>query len=70
MTVSIFTIERRKNFPAAFSKFFEDLQSSVTTSTGDSYKMFAFLDHCLRYWPHRCGATGIDDYLNSTLPTS
>lgn len=30
MTVSIFTIERRKNFPAAFSKFFEDLQSSVT----------------------------------------
>lgn len=63
MTVSIFTIERRKNFPAAFSKFFEDLQSSVTTSTGDSYKMFAFLDRCLRYWPHRCGATGIDDYL-------
>lgn len=42
MTVSIFTIERRKNFPAAFSKFFEDLQSSVTTSTGDSYKMFAY----------------------------
>lgn len=63
MTVSIFTIERRKNFPAAFSKFFEDLQSSVTTSTGDSYKMFAFLDRSFRYWPHRCGATGIDDYL-------
>lgn len=63
MTVSIFTIERRKDFSEAFSKFFEDLQSSVTTSTGDSCKMFMYLEHCIRYWPHRCGATGIDDYL-------
>lgn len=63
MTTSIFTIERRKDFPAAFSKFFEDLQSVVITSTGDSYKMFEYLNRCLRYWPHRCGATGIDDYL-------
>lgn len=61
--VSIFTIERRKNFPEAVSKFFEDLQSTVTTSTGDRYKMFDYLNRCLRYWPHRCGATGIDDYL-------
>lgn len=37
----------------------------MTTTTGDSYKMFLFLDRCLRYWPHRCGATGIDDYLKS-----
>ena len=62
-TTFIFTIERRKNFPEAFTKFFEDLQSTVSTSAGDSYKMFLFLDRCLRYWPHRCGATGIDDYL-------
>lgn len=62
-TTSIFTIERRKNFPEAFTKFFENLQSTVSTSAGDSYKMFLFLDRCLRYWPHRCGATGIDDYL-------
>lgn len=61
--LSIFTIERRKNFPEAVLKFFEDLQSTVTTSTGDSYKMFDYLNRCLRYWPHRCGATGIDDYL-------
>ena len=61
--LSIFTIERRMNCPEAVSKFFEDLQSTVTTSTGDSYKMFAYLNRCLRYWPHRCGATGIDDYL-------
>ena len=62
-TTSIFTIERRKNFPEAFTKFFEDLQSTVITSTGETYKMFLFLDRCLRYWPHRCGATGIDEYL-------
>jgi len=60
---SIFTIERRKNFPEAFSKFFEDLQSLVITSTEDSHKVFDYLNYCLRYWPHRCGATGIDDYL-------
>lgn len=62
-TTSIFTIERKKNFTEAFIKFFEDLQSMVSTSAGKSYKMFLFLDRCLRYWPHRCGATGIDDYL-------
>lgn len=60
---SIFTIERRKNFSEAFAKFFEDLQSTVSTSSGDSYKLFLFLDRCLRYWPHRCGSTSIDDYL-------
>ena len=63
MGLSIFTIERRKNFPDAFFKFFEDLQSMVTTSDGARYKMFAYLDRCLRYWPHRCGATSLDDYL-------
>ena len=63
MTTSIFTIERRKNFPEAFSKFFEDLQSVVTSSTGDKYTIFEYLNRCLRYWPHRCGSTGIDDFL-------
>lgn len=63
MAVSIFTIERRKIFSEEFSKFFEDLQSDVTTSTGDNYKIFLYLDRCIRYWPHRCGATGIKDYL-------
>lgn len=62
-TASIFNIERRKSFREAFADFFTDLQSSVNTSTGDSPKMFFFLDRCLRYWPHRCGATGIDNYL-------
>ena len=60
---SIFTIERRKDFPEAFTKFFEDLQSPVVTTAGDTSKMYTFLDRCIRYWPHRCGATGIDDYL-------
>lgn len=63
--ISIFTIERRIDFPKSFAKFFEDLQSTVTTSSGDTYKMFIFLNRCVRYWPHRCGATGIDDYLKA-----
>lgn len=62
---SIFTIERRKPFPEAFTKFFEDLQSPVRTSRGTNCKMFNYLNYCLRYWPHRCGATGIDDYLKN-----
>lgn len=41
---AIFTIERRKDFPEVFTKFFEDLQSTVSTSTGQSYKMFNYLD--------------------------
>ncbi len=61
--MSIFTIERRKNFPSAFAGFFEDLKTTVHTSTGDSCGMFEFLNRCMRYWPYRCGATGIDDYL-------
>lgn len=62
---SIFTIERRKDFPKAFTNFFEDLQTKISTTAGVEYKMFDYLDHCIRYWPHRCGATGIDDYLKS-----
>lgn len=61
--MSIFTIERRRDFKDSFVNFFEDLNSVVSTSNGDSYKMFEYLNRCLRYWPHRCGATGIDDYL-------
>ena len=60
---SIFKIERRRDFPAAFTKFFEDLQTEVVTSAGNSYKMLGFLDRCIRFWPYRCGAISIDDYL-------
>ena len=56
---SIFKIERRKDFPAAFTKFFEDLQTEVITSAGNNYKMFSFLDRCIRFWPYRCGAVSI-----------
>lgn len=61
---SIFTIERRKDFPEAFTRFFEDLRTEVSTTAGVDYKMFDYLDRCIRYWPHRYGATGINDYLN------
>lgn len=60
---SIFTIERRNDFFKDFTKFFEDLQTSVVIISGKTYKMYLYLDHCIRYWPYRCGATGIDDYL-------
>ena len=61
---SIFTIERRMDFAKAFTNFFEDLQSLVHTSNGSNLKMFDYLNYCIRYWPYRCGATGLDDYLN------
>ena len=62
--VSIFKKERRKDFAASFAIFFADLDSTVNTTSGVQ-SMFAYLNHCLRYWPYRCGATGIDDYLKS-----
>lgn len=62
---SIFKIERRRDFPAAFTKFFEDLQTEVLTSAGKNCKMLVFLDRCIRFWPYRCGAVNIDDYLKS-----
>ncbi|MBR3242002.1 MAG: hypothetical protein IKF90_04780 [Parasporobacterium sp.] len=52
-----------KNFLEAASNFLGDLQSFVSTSTGDRKTMFEYLNHCIRYWLHRCGATGISDYL-------
>lgn len=60
---SIFTIERRKNFSESFTKFYEDLQTLVNTSSGVKYKIIDYLNYCIRYWPHRCGATGLDDYM-------
>lgn len=60
---SIFTSERRRSFSEAFATFFEDLQSIVNTTTGNTLKIFAYLNYCIRYWPHRCGATSIEDYL-------
>lgn len=62
---SIFTIERRKDFSQAFTRFFEDLQTEISTTAGSEYKIFDYLNRCIRYWPHRCGAAGIDDYLKS-----
>lgn len=62
--VSIFTIERRKNFWESFTRFVEDLHlSKVTTSANAHYKMADYLDRCIRYWPHRCGAVSIENYL-------
>lgn len=62
---SIFTIERRKNFQETFDRFIEDLKTPVTTSNNAGYKMITYLNRCIRYWPHRCGAVSIEDYLNA-----
>ncbi len=62
---SIFGIERRKDFQEAFENFFEDLDSVVFSSNGTKHKVFDYLNYCIRYWPHRCGATGIDNYLEA-----
>ena len=62
---SIFTIERRSDFRTEFAKFFGDLQTSITTTNGTVYKLFVYLDRCIRFWPYRCGATSIDDYLKA-----
>ena len=55
--------------------FFEDLKTKVTKSSGKCCTVFNYLNHCIRYWPHRCGATGIDNYLEQigvdiTVPKS
>ena len=61
---SIFTIERRKNFWESFTRFVEDIYlSKITTSANAHYKMADYLDRCIRYWPHRCGAVSIEAYL-------
>ncbi|MGL0865070.1 hypothetical protein ACSTB5_05170 [Faecalibacterium duncaniae] len=61
--VSIFECERRKDFAKSFADFFEDLRTKITTSSGVNYTVFEYLNRGVRYWPHRCGATGIDNYL-------
>lgn len=62
---SIFAIERRKNFPEEYKKFFEDLKTPVVTSSGNKTSVLEYMNHCIRFWPHRCGAAGLDDYLKS-----
>lgn len=64
---SIFTIKRRKNFKESYDKFISDLQTVVETTTGKKYKMIDYLDYCIRYWPYRCDAISIDDYLSGMV---
>ncbi len=61
--LSIFTIQRRRSFPEAFKNFYEDLFTEVIKSNGTTTSMHNYLDNCIRKWPHRCGATDIEDYL-------
>ena len=60
---TIFTMERRNDFFKEYKTFLWDLKRSTITTNKNSYKVFDYLNHCIRYWPHRCGATSLDDYL-------
>ena len=60
---SIFTIERRKDLRELFEIFYKDLDSVINTSAYGSCSMNKFLDRCIKYWPYRCGAIGISDYM-------
>ena len=61
---SIFTIERRLDFIKAFADFLSDIDNSIVAiSIGDTTKVALYLEYCIRYWPYRCGATSIADYL-------
>lgn len=64
---SIFTINRRKNFKESYDKFISDLQTVVETTTGKNYKMIDYLNYCIRYWPYRCDAISIGDYLSGMV---
>ncbi|MBR0093078.1 MAG: hypothetical protein IJP92_15425, partial [Lachnospiraceae bacterium] len=49
-----------------FAEFLSDINNSVVgTSTGNTMKVSIYLEHCMRFWPYRCGATGITEYLQA-----
>lgn len=60
---SIFTIERRMSLAEAVMAFEDDLSESVYPSGGEKSTVRKYLGHCLRYWPYRCGASSISDFL-------
>ena len=63
---SIFTIEKQIDFNVAFADFLGDMdKSSVEISVGNKTSISKYLDHCIRYWPYRCGTTGIAEYLKA-----
>ena len=63
---SIFTLEKRMDFNTAFADFLSDMdKSSVEISIGNRIIVSKYLDHCIRYWPYRCGTTGIAEYLKA-----
>lgn len=60
---SIFTIEQRLDFNELFTSFLKDLQSTKVEVGIEEYTMFNYLNRSLRYWPHRCGAKSMTEYL-------
>ena len=66
MAQSIFSIERRINFPEEFKKILLDLvNTNVKTSLGSKETLYEYLDYCIKYWPFRCGSLNISSYMES-----
>lgn len=60
---SIFDIERRGDFATSFADFFSDLNMSVALLDRETVNLFEYLNYCIRYWPYRYGAIGLNEYL-------
>ena len=60
---SIFSIERRMSLKEAIDRFEFDLIGEITPSGYSRCTIRKYLNHCLRFWPYRCGASSISDYL-------
>ena len=64
---SIFDLERRKDFVTSFTSLFEELCTTdvCPEPTRLPMKMNLYMDYCIRYWPYRCGASSVPDYLDN-----
>ncbi len=60
---SIFAQKRTNNLRNSFTSLLDDIHSLEVSSSKGKFRMYDYLDRCLRYWPYRCGTTGIENYL-------
>ncbi|CBK75289.1 hypothetical protein CIY_27140 [Butyrivibrio fibrisolvens 16/4] len=61
--LSIFSLERQNDLRIEFNKIRNDLSTKVRVDS-KQYTIEAYLDVCVKFWPYRCGAISVKDYLN------
>ncbi|MBO6129723.1 MAG: hypothetical protein J6P79_12630 [Pseudobutyrivibrio sp.] len=59
---TIFSIARDKDLRIEFNKIRKDLATEIRVHA-KKYTIEQYLDVCIKYWPYRCGAVSVDDYL-------